>query len=84
MANTNPNTQNTSTNNQNNTPNSNVNEFNKFLTNNVQFLQDKFLLHYVNEFALTDLLTKDKLDRSLKFIYDVFSFGRYEKDPKLN
>ena len=59
----------------------NVNEFNKFLSNNEDFLSEKFAEHF-NGKAIT---FKDfKSEPALKFIYDVFSFSKYESDEKMN
>ena len=59
----------------------NVNEFNKFLENNEDFLQEKYTEHFKNK----SVPLKDfKNQAAIKFIYDVFSFSKYEADEKMN
>lgn len=59
----------------------NVNQFNKFLENNHDFLQDK----YNEYFKKVSLSTKDvNRNFAIKFIYDVFGFSKYQSDEKMN
>ena len=54
-----------------------MNEFNKFLTNNVDFLEERYAEHFKNQaFKLKEL----NKETTIKYIYDVFSFSKYEND----
>lgn len=59
----------------------NVNEFNKFLLNNGDFLQEKY-----DEYFGKPSIGLRELNRqaAIKYIYDVFSFQKYEADEKMN
>ncbi len=63
---------------------SNVNQFNLFLDNNTGFIHEKYDYHYDDEFPISELLSEKMMEKSLKFIYDIFSFHKYEEKPKLN
>ena len=62
----------------------NVSEFNRFLDNNQDFLSEKYRQYFAEGTRLGSLSSEGQLHTTLAFIYDIFSFGKYKNDPKLN
>jgi hypothetical protein len=65
-------------------PNSNVSEFNRYLDNNTDILREKFKQHYQESFPLSQLTQQPHLDNTLRYIYDIFNFSKYEANQELN
>ena len=64
--------------------NSNVSEFNRYLDNNTDILKEKFKQHYQEGFSLPFLTQQPHLDNTLRYIYDIFNFSKYEANQELN
>ena len=64
--------------------NSNVSEFNRYLDNNTDILREKFKQHYQESFPLSQLTQQPHLDNTLRYIYDIFNFSKYEANQELN
>jgi hypothetical protein len=62
----------------------NVSEFNRFLNNNSSFIHEKYDQFFQAALPISALRSEENMEKCLKFIYEIFSFQKYESNPKLN